>query len=814
MNRVTKTLKIQLCSDLCVGSGFAYAGIIDSDVSYNKNGIPYISGRRIKGCMREAAKLIGISKQEISSIFGDRGNGGVVGITIGNAFPEDYQVINNTISNIKQNNEELAEYLNQQNILNLYTTIKAQTEIGKDGVAVDGSLRFIRTIQQYNPLEYGKPLVFETQITYEYTGGEDKIKAPLSVIVKATRNMGLNRNRGLGSVRLELSDEKTEKIEELKKLIENQKDEQGEKDKKYKKISYVICNEQPLLMSGSQDAVSDSYISGASVLGALAGEYLKYANIENAIFRDLFLTGDTKFSNLTLAKKMVKTKEEGNKKINSDEEWRIYYPAPLYINRLKKTKKLVNIAINSSKTQNYMEQKTQNDTEDKEYNIEGGNLPKKLKTQYIAFVDGKYDVAEVEKTIMYHHSKYGMTREGEQGLLYSLEAIEEGQYFAGDIIVEEKYCELIKKLLYIAKLRFGKSKSAQYGLCRLEDSFDEELSSSSESEKNNKVVNQNTKTVMAKKRFSQGEKVMVTLLSDSVFINEAGIYTVNYNEVKTAIANRLGITYQKDNSQSFLQTKVLTGFQTTWNLKKQDVPAIQAGSAFCYTLAEDWVINEEYVGERNIEGLGKCRVDSLSQAKYRVEELKTKDSSKTENAQEIENTKETELNSIEKIIRLILIEKLYIHMKEKAFSSGELDITSAALGRLALMLMEVENEEKADGFSRYIALLKRIYSIKTPDTQKKILNFLDKVIGKNILVKESIDELKYIKAKKDQIEIIVNKLVEKEHNQQDKQAFFDEYNLLKKYYNKEKQGEIQEEVFALWSKYLNDVLVYQKYHKE
>ena len=58
---ITKKFFIQLKSDLCVGSGFSYAGIVDSDVSYNKYGFPYISGKRLKGCMRESAELLGMT---------------------------------------------------------------------------------------------------------------------------------------------------------------------------------------------------------------------------------------------------------------------------------------------------------------------------------------------------------------------------------------------------------------------------------------------------------------------------------------------------------------------------------------------------------------------------------------------------------------------------------------------------------------------------------------------------------------------------------------------------------------------------------
>ena len=148
---VNKQLKIILKSDLCTGSGFSYAGIIDSDVSYNRNGIPYISGRRLKGCMREAAVLIGI--EDVGRIFGERGKDGIRGIVVGNAFPETFFEIKEELTALQHGKDKCAGYFNQQNVLNLYTSVKAQTKIGDNGVAEDNSLRFLRTVNQFDKIQ-------------------------------------------------------------------------------------------------------------------------------------------------------------------------------------------------------------------------------------------------------------------------------------------------------------------------------------------------------------------------------------------------------------------------------------------------------------------------------------------------------------------------------------------------------------------------------------------------------------------------------------------------------------------------------------
>ena len=51
-------LIIRLLSDLCTCSGDTHNSLVDTDVVYDENGIPYIPAKRIKGCIREVAQEI------------------------------------------------------------------------------------------------------------------------------------------------------------------------------------------------------------------------------------------------------------------------------------------------------------------------------------------------------------------------------------------------------------------------------------------------------------------------------------------------------------------------------------------------------------------------------------------------------------------------------------------------------------------------------------------------------------------------------------------------------------------------------------
>ncbi len=80
MNKKKGEIRITLKSDLCAGSGYSYAGIVDSDACYDTCGLPYIPAKRLKGCLREAAKMIGISPEQEERIFGKAGQNSAVGV--------------------------------------------------------------------------------------------------------------------------------------------------------------------------------------------------------------------------------------------------------------------------------------------------------------------------------------------------------------------------------------------------------------------------------------------------------------------------------------------------------------------------------------------------------------------------------------------------------------------------------------------------------------------------------------------------------------------------------------------------------------
>ncbi|HCT93103.1 MAG TPA: hypothetical protein DF613_17215 [Lachnospiraceae bacterium] len=738
---MNKVLKITLQSDLCAGSGFAYAGVIDSDISYNKNGIPYISGRRIKGCMREAAELIGVKDSD--RLFGKWGSRDMRGIVIGNAYPEQYRDVSGAVDELRRSQDERMSYLTPENILEYFTSVRAQTGM-KEGVAEDNSLRFTRVVGQYDRSS-GNALVFCAPVFFPDADAATEEK--LQKAAKATRHIGLHRNRGLGNVKMELVDCDVEGDINGEADSAAQKDTVGTAGKK--KIRYYVTNVEPLLLSSEQDDVTDSYIGGGRVRGALAGEYLKRTGCsdQDEEFTKLFLQEGTIFSNLTLV---------------SEKERQPLYPAPLYLCKLKKTKDIVNIAVKAPEIED----------EKKDY----GNLPKKMKGVCAAESNGVWLMQEPQTEILYHHRRQGDTK------LYFLEALSEGQTFCGEIIVDAGLSALTVDLLKKARLRFGKSRSAQYGGCRLVGE---------------PVVEDSTG--MEKKSCRKGTRVLVTLQSDGAFTDGEGNYTVEYRKVRALIAaefNKMAgkrVLQEDDHLYGILQAGIAAGYNTKWNLQKPQFPVVRAGSAFGFVLGADLEEYPPYIGEHQLDGRGKITVFDLDSAQYFVDS-KNRTLENESGREKIANREEEQLPScLLPIYRHIVLKKLYEKLEYGALSNEcSLNIHPSALGRLTLMLGESVNESQGDGQAAvrtFQKLADRVASVKSKSTREEMQRFLGEILGTDSC-KDS-GEMAFIGQ-------ISKKMLEMggKTGKDCREAFGEE-------------GE--QIIFGLWPRYLQSVLNYQKY---
>lgn len=667
--RKKRQIKITLRSDLCAGSGYSFAGMIDSDVCYDDCGLPFIPARRLKGCMREAALTTlhaVLSDDDIDYIFGKRGQKEADGIYVSDARLGNYEALHSELKK-SMTDDGMKEIVTPQKALDTYTTVKAQTKIDRDsGVAEDLSLRFTRTVNQVNALTK-EEVVFFADLIYK-----SRHEKNLELILQATRSIGLHRNRGLGAVKMEWSGESGELFGPEEKVITESGKPAG--------ISYKIKNLEPLMLSSNERDSSASYISGQSIIGMMAARYLEKYGQADAAFQDLFLNGTVKFTNATIS--------EGDC---------IFYPAPAYLAKLKLHKHIVNTYVSKDKLPEDIENRT-------EYRPEEGNQPKKLKGKYV-YMDSERACAlkDVKRILTYHNRINDADEPGNH--LYSHEALAAGQTFSGEIFLPEKYLELVKKLLSEQYAWFGKSKTAQYGMCEIMDVRD---------------LTEPERAFCAKK----GDTVLVTLLSDGIFIKEDADYTVYEDELLPIIASGLfGKGKVSENEKplvpSMITVKEIHGYQSMWNLRRQPVPAVCAGSVFAFRLEEDVKVSCRFIGERNMEGYGQIRIANLNEMEYyplMKAELKTEKS-------------ENEICQSKELIQAILQDELYQEAK-KIFMEEIRSVnlkSPALLGRVTLMLKESCEKQKNDEKEAFMDFSKRILSIKTKSEREKLCSeVLDK----------------------------------------------------------------------------------------
>ena len=527
-------INIVLRSDLCAAGGDGFSSVIDTDVAYDRYGFPVIGARRLKGCLRSAAELIGISDDVIGEIFGVSGSERSGSLKISDAH-------------LKNNDELVREAetskLNAEEIISLFTYTRASTEIEND-TAKDNSLHFTRVVKHYSPLD-GKETEFVSEVEID-----EKYKNDFSDICRALRNIGYKRNRGYGAVSCNFEYGKSEKS------CQNECDINGETSN----ITYLIkLLDNVMIPSAASDETSD-YIPGTSVMGFFANEYLKTHSSDER-FEDIFLKDNVVFSNLYI----------------SDENMTEYFPAPVILGKIKGEDGVFNIVT---------------------YDNKEGKIIKPVKSGYSSF-DSVIKKPLTET--VYHHTR------GDDGNLYTQTSLCSGQYFRGTVSGKSEYIKEIYNILTHSKLRFGRSKTAQYSSCEL---IKAELG-------NNTAGG---KTIKA------GEQFIALLLSDVLIPDEMGGYDISANGLCKALGNGIEkLECDKDEpvKRSALRYRIIAGYNSKWNIQKPQVRTVAAGSTLVFRAKTDMELPAEYyIGAKRGEGFGRvmiCCSDNFEESSAKKE---------------------------------------------------------------------------------------------------------------------------------------------------------------------------------------------------
>lgn len=153
-----------------LSSGVSAGPSMDSLVVKDSDGLPYLPGKTLKGLVREMVELLDNTKAK--TIFGYKGS----------------NIANSYFSNATLD-EDTATHLISNPTLKKHLFDKVtSTKIGENGIALDKSLREIEVVV---------PLLLSGTIECE---DEELITQALGMI----KQIGLNRNRGLGRCKIEV----------------------------------------------------------------------------------------------------------------------------------------------------------------------------------------------------------------------------------------------------------------------------------------------------------------------------------------------------------------------------------------------------------------------------------------------------------------------------------------------------------------------------------------------------------------------------------------------------------------------------------
>lgn len=398
-------ISIKLLSDLCCYSGEVYNTTVDTDVVYDDYGLPYIPAKRLKGCIREAALELyemGLMPH-YNAIFGKEGSDASA-FTISNARVENYDA---KVKELKQ--FEKTDFVNQQNVLSLYTYLRTQTAVDTNtGTAIENSLRTLRVLK--------KGLIFYADVDLENKDYVEEFKNAVSMV----KHMGVSRTRGLGLVELKIKNNLSASVKHVLFKENELKNENM--------ISYTIHLKSPLICKSAQgnQAKTEDYIAGSKVLGLIA------RSMGNGVYQKIM--NDIVVSNAYVSL-------NGNRSLPGR-------------NSLQKIK-----------NQSYVDGKM--DIVDMMY-FKNDNDKEQRTPANIDYMTEKNEVLSVEEQISYHHQRPSDKSIGRatsrEGQFYQLASICESQTFKGWIYANRETAkQIMNAVSKLGQVRMGYGRNSEFG---------------------------------------------------------------------------------------------------------------------------------------------------------------------------------------------------------------------------------------------------------------------------------------------------------------------------------------------------------------
>ena len=394
-------LKIELLSNTCIALGSSIGETTDMDVYVDKNGKPYIPSKRIKGLIRSVI-------EEYNSLSN---NSIDIERIIGKASLQGEHFIKGQGGSLYIEDAILDESMGT-------ISVKTQTAIDETThSAKEGSLRSISVID--------KGTTFASNVTLE-----DKDFDTIKKVLPLLRHMGLNRNRGLGLVKVTIEKNDDSKTKLNFNVTSNL-------------VKIKIENISNLMISSIDQNETIPYIPSSTILGYFANRYIKETNDEEKL-KELFLNdGHLIFSNAYI----------------SDKNFNEYMPCPAFIKKYKNLNnegrvEYINKFFKEENTSNKVERKIA--SLDDKY-VRSDIFNNGLDINNIKVIEPCYEYA-------YHHS---LKPNGEVKDFFQFLSLEKGQHFVGYVYGDINKLRSLFSIVNDKIAYFGKSRNSQYGKCNI-----------------------------------------------------------------------------------------------------------------------------------------------------------------------------------------------------------------------------------------------------------------------------------------------------------------------------------------------------------
>lgn len=575
-------IRVELLSDTCFSSGEVYNSAVDTDVFRDENGIPVIGGKRLKGCIREAAEELRDWGYmiDVEGIFGSKYDRNSA-IHISDARPEQYDQY---ISELSVRNDPML--VHPSRVLDAFTYIRTQTAVDQEGIADRNTLRSIRVIKK--GLVFFAPVEFRCSDEKKHEYEDQMVK-----ICKAVRHMGLNRTRGTGSVKVSFEMDIPEIFKDRKPEFITAECQEGIS---YSRLDYMLYLHSAVLCKSAAggQTVCCPYIEGAKILGMIAEAY-KTEGKGNEEFAEL-----TKDQSLICSNAYI---SDGKKRFEPAD-------ASLFV-------------VKDDPRQGRCKAVDMGELKDDEI-----EKLSPLGDKFICYNGQQAEEKKVDMEIRYHHSRPAdksighVVSSDSDNQMYQIESISAGQTFTGYILGSSdqirKICELFEKRNHY---RIGYNRSAEYGEVSIHVAG---LSENNEIEEGDSV-----------------DRFLLRLNSPAILRRENGMVSPDEEMILGQLKRKLDLpdlTIEK----RFLRFTEIGGYNVTWNARKPSVPVFDKGTAFIMRSPVPVClekINRIWIGERNMEGYGEIRAEKIpEQHKFEIikaEEEKSKKVNESESVSDM-----------------------------------------------------------------------------------------------------------------------------------------------------------------------------------